>query len=238
MLHADREVHSLTPIRGSRELVARRCCMRLSGRSFAAILLLSSLALAQHSSGGGSGGGGGSSGGGSHGGGGSSAGSSGHSGGGHSPGGSGGGHLSGGGSHDSGGASTHGGSSRSGGSSSSSAVASRSGPRGTEASLASPSGEPIGALQLRTVAPEKRTFVSFLRHPFRKPEPKTVVVIRPPGCLQRPCRICPIGQVRSGGGCVGARVPLYQHDVCSHRLIWAGSACLAQTPFVDQCSAL
>lgn len=213
--------------------------MRLSGLSFAAILLIVSVAFAQHSSGGGGGSssagsssGGGSSGGGSHGGGGSSGGTSGYSGGGHSSGGSGG-------SHNSGGSTlSRGGLSRSGGSSSNSAIASHSALRGTEATLAHPTHEPVGALQLRTLPPEKRTFVSFLRHPFKKPEPRTVIVIRPPGCFKGPCRTCPIGQVRSGGGCVGARVPLHNRNVCSHRQIWAGGACLAQTPFIDNCSAL
>ena len=213
--------------------------MRLSSVSFAGILLISCLAFAQHSSGGGGGGGGGSSSGGSHGGGGSSGGSSGYSGGGHSSGGSSIGHSSGGGgSHNYGGASVRSGIGRSGGSGSNSAITLHSGIRGTEASLVRPSREPVGALQLRTLPPEKRTFVSFLRHPFRKPEPKTIVVVRPPGCFKGPCRVCPIGQVHSGVGCVGARVPLRTGNVCSHRQIWAGGECLAQTPFIDHCSAL
>lgn len=226
--------------------------MQLSGLSLAAILLFSSVALAQHSSGGGGGGGGssaGSSGGGSHGGG-SPGGGSSYSGGGHSSGGSGGyssggGHSLGGGSHtSSGGHGSGGGSARrgsgSGGSTghgSNSAMSTRSGTRSPANSLARPVREPGGAVQIRTV-PEKRTFFSFLRHPFRKPEPKTVIVIRrPPFCLKGPCRVCPVGQVRSGGGCVGATVPRFW-NVCSYPQIWNGGECLSQTLFIDTCSGL
>lgn len=219
--------------------------MRLSGLSLAAILLFSSVAWAQHSSGGGGGGGGGSSvgssGGGSHGGG-SSGGGSSYSGGGgsggHSSGSSGGGHSYSGGGHSSGGSSVHGGFSGSSGHGSNSALSTRSGAttRGTVVERPLRAGN--GTLVLRTVPPPRRTFFSFLRHPFTKPAARTTIVIRRPFCLKGPCRVCPIGQVRSGGGCVGATIPQYTRNICSHRAIWMGDACLGQTPFLDSCNGL
>jgi len=223
--------------------------MKLSVPSFATILLLSSVMLAQHSSGGGgsSGGGssGGSSGGGSHGGGGgsysgASSGGSSHSGG--SSGGgssySGGGHNSSGGSHSfAGGSPSRGGPGSSGGHDSSTLLSSRQTSLVKGTATTRTIREPKGALEIRTV-PEKRTFFSFLRHPFRKPEFRTVVVFRPPVCLKGPCRVCPVAQVHSGGGCVAATVPLHSRNACWYRGMWSDSACLSQTLFVDPCSAI
>lgn len=214
--------------------------MRLSGISLATILLFSSVVFAQHSGSGNSAGssGSGSSGAssvssGSHGGGGGSSGggSSYSGGGGHSAGGAGGSHSSSG--HSSaGGSTTHAGISGSSGRGSNSVISTRPGSRPV-AGPAIPARVPRGGFQLTTVN-EKRTFASFLRHPFRKPVPKTVIVFHPPFCLKGPCRTCPPGQVRSGGGCVAAPVPVYR-NVCSHREIWNGGACIGQTPFLDPC---
>lgn len=195
--------------------------MRLSGLALAAVLLSAAVAFAQHGGGGGGGGssGGGSSGGGSHGGGGGGSSSSGGSGG-HSSSGGGGGHSSSSGGHSSGspGSGAHGSKSAS--------------------STRTVTADPVhGALQAK-VAPEKRTFFSFLRHPFRKPEPKAAVAPRPPVCLKGPCRICPPGQ--AGRGCI-AGPPEYLHHArgeCRYPLFWTGSSCLASTPAYDLCGAL
>lgn len=203
--------------------------MRLSGLALAAVLLSAAVAFAQHGGGGGGGGssgggssGGGSSGGGSHGGGGGGSSSSGGSGG-HSSGGGGGGHSSSSGGHSSGspGSGAHG----------------SKGSSVTRTGGASSIREPNGTLQSKS-APEKRTFFSFLRHPFRKPEPKAAMAPRPPVCLKGPCRICPPGQ--AGRGCI-AGPPAYVHhvhDECRYPLFWTGSSCLAFTPAYDLCGAL
>ena len=194
--------------------------MRLSGLSFAALLLIPSLMLAQHSSGGGSGGssGGGSSGGGSH---------SSSSGGSNQPSSSGSSHSSAGssGSH---GSASHG---------SSSAMFSRSGERSSapnEAHLRQPSA----ASQVRTIQPEKRSFFSFLRHPFHKPEPKHVVyVLHRPICPKGHCGVCPGGQLRMGNTCIGGVVPRYT-NYCSRDDLWRGGSCLLNTNFLADCSGL
>lgn len=176
--------------------------MRLSGLSLTALLLFASFTLAQHSSSssssssssgggshssssGGSSYSGGSFGGGSH----TSGGGSSYSGGGSS-------HSSGGGSHSSGG-----GHSAGSGSSSTSSHGSNSGhpsggtsiPNGSSARGKNEHGtslvnsrngienssskvrrihEPKSGMPQRAVVPEKRSFFTFLRHPFRRPQPK------------------------------------------------------------------
>jgi len=222
--------------------------MRLSGLSLATILLFSSAVFAQHSGGGGGGSssasssGGSSNGGGSHGG-----GSSYSGGGGHSSGGSSGGHSVGGGSHSTGGSHTYSGGShggftgsgghRSDGGSSTSLASTRSGARGPVAVPGGAIREPKGAVQIRTM-PARRTFFSFVRHPFRKPAPKTMIVIRPPICGKGPCRPCPPGQAHSGGGCVAGTVPAYTRNICPHLENWNSGSCLFQTQFIDSCSGL
>jgi hypothetical protein len=234
--------------------------MRLSGLSLAAVLLFASFTLAQHSSGGSSSGGsssGGSSGGGSHS---SSSGGSSYSGGGsHS---SGGGHSAGDGSsstghHGSGSVHPSGGVSVSSGSGShgknehgTSLVNSRNGME-TSPSKVRPIHEPKSGVSQRAVVPEKRSFFSFLRHPFRKPQPK--VVAQPALYLPRPicpkghcAPACPVGQVRSGGVCSTPAVQLCVagqtwnhscHDQCSLGEIWNGGSCLYHTRFLDNCFA-
>jgi hypothetical protein len=85
--------------------------------------------------------------------------------------------------------------------------------------------------------PGKKGFFSFFRHPFRKHEPKPVAVVRRPICPTGPCRVCPAGLVRVGGGCVRS-VFIRRHNPCSPWEIWSGGACLQQTQFVDDCSGL
>jgi hypothetical protein len=207
---------------------------------------------------------GGSSGGGSH----SSGGGSSNSGGGSS-------HSSGGGSHSSGGghsagssssstgnhgsSSVHpsGGVSVSSGSSShsknehgSSLVNSRNGMESSPSKVR-PIHEPKSGVPQRAVVPEKRSFFTLLRHPFRKPPPK--VVARPALYLPRPvcprgkcAPVCPVGQVHSGGACSIPAVQLCVggqtwnrscHDQCSHGEIWNGGSCLYHTQFLDSCFA-
>ena len=255
--------------------------MRLSGLSLAVIFLFSSTIWAQHSSGGSGSSGGSSSssssGGGSHSS--SSGGSSysgGGSGGGHSSGG--GSSYSGDNSHSSpGGHSASGNSSganSSGGGHGSNGVLIPHGPgsRGsnehgsnlvntprTGAASPAPHGrrpirEPKSGAPGHTAAPEKRTFFSFLRHPFRKaPPPQPALYLPRPICPKGRCApACPVGQVRSGDACttpvIAACFPgqiwdgvscnqssLYQ---CSRGQIWNGSACLYTTRFLDSCFGL
>jgi hypothetical protein len=251
--------------------------MRLSGLSLTAVLLFASFTLAQHSSGGSSSSGSSSSGsssGGSHS---SSSGGSSYSGG-SSGGGShssgGGSSYSGGGNHSSGGGHSAGGSGSAGNHGSSSvhpsggvSVPSGSGSRGknehgsslvnshngmeSSPSKVRPIHEPKSGVPQRAVVPEKRSFFTFLRHPFRRPQPK--VVAKPALYLPRPicpkghcAPACPVGQVRSGGACSTPAVQLCVagptwnhscHDQCSHGEIWNGGSCLYHTQFLDSCFA-
>lgn len=254
--------------------------MRLSGLSLTTVLVFASFALAQHSSGssssGGSSGGGShssSSGGSSY--------SGGSSGGGHSSGGgssnSGGGssHSSGGGSHASGGGHSAGGGSSSTGnhgsgsvhSSGGTSISNGSGSRGknehgtslvnsrngmeSSPSKVRPIHELKSGVPQRTVVPEKRSFFNFLRHPFRRSQPK--VVAKPALYLPRPicpkghcAPACPVGQVHSGGACTTPVVRACVsgqiwngnacgQDQCSNGEIWNGGSCLYHTRFLNSC---
>lgn len=217
--------------------------MRLSGLSLAVILVASPAVFAQHSSGGGSSGGSSSGGGGSHGSsssGSSSGGGSSHSGS-TSSGGSGSNHVSQGGGHSySGGGSVSHSSTAHG--SNSTASSHTSGDRQKASSLHSSEQRSIRESTLRNPTrieqPQKRTFFSFLRHPFRRPPPKSIANIRRPACFRGHCAAgCPIGQVAAGGVCVAARVR-FEHNTCSPFKVWSGGACLQGTRFLDDCSAL
>jgi len=203
--------------------------MRLSGLSLAVVLLFSSTMLAQHSSGGGGGGGSSTS---SGGGGGSHGGSSGGS---VSSGGSGGGHSS-------GGSGSHASAGHSSGGHSSGSTSSHSGVHGSQTHGPHSILEPNRGVNTRTAPPERRSFFSFLRHPFRKPEPKSepktklVVDLRRPFCLHAPCPVCPPGQLHAGG--CGSFVVHTRRNYCSASEIWGGGACLLQIPFLDDCSGL
>jgi hypothetical protein len=95
-----------------------------------------------------------------------------------------------------------------------------------------------GTSQART-QPEKRGFFSFIRHPFRKAEPKPVSDLRRRVCLAGSCSVCPVGQTAGKGGCIAAPVNTYYHRrYCSPGEIWSGGACILQTHFVDDCSWL
>ena len=188
--------------------------MRLSGLSLAVVLLFSSTMLAQHSSGGGGGSSGGGGGGGSHGG----SVSSGGSGGGHS----------------SGGSSSHG--SAGHGSGGHGSISSHSAGHGSQThNPHSILGSNRGA-NTKTAQPEKRSFFSILRHPFRKPEPKPgpktklVAEMRRPICIHGRCPVC-----LPGRGC-GVVLVHRRRNSCSARDLWSGGACLQQTPFLDDCS--
>lgn len=205
--------------------------MRLSGLFLAVFVLLSAVIWAQHSSGGGGGSSSASSsassGGGSHGGGG---GGSGYSGGSHS---SGGGHSSGTTS------TTHSSNARGGApNSSNSNEAYRYGSRGSSLNLRHSPGELNIAPQLKPVPPEKRSFFSFVRHPFHRPNPKLRTAISPvrPICFRGLCGVCPAGQARAGG-CSTTMIPTPQRYGCSYQGLWDGR-CIGQTQLFGECSGL
>jgi hypothetical protein len=219
--------------------------MRLSGLGLATLLFLSSSLFAQHSStssGGGSSSSSSSSsgGGGSHSSSSSGTSSSASSGSSHNSGGGGGSHVS------SGSSSSH----ISGGGSASHVSTTRGAKDSGASHLVG--REPLSntvhsnhelnrTSQARTAQPEKRSFLSFLRHPFRKPEPKPKPVsdLRRRVCLTGPCPVCPKGQVAGAGGC-GVAPPFHGKDrrYCSSTEVWSGGACLQETRFLDDCSGL
>lgn len=212
--------------------------MRLSSLCIAAVLLLSVITFAQHSSGGG---GGGSSGGSSGGGGGAHGGSSGgssFSGGGHSSGGSGSSSSP----HSSAGSASHG---SSGHGSIATPASTHPGVNNSRSVTNSHTNhersvhEPTTGSRVRTEMPEKRSFFSFLRHPFRKPEPKakTVADLRRPVCFRGPCTVCPQGQGQAGG-CGGTFYVRHEHHRCTSGEVWGGGECLLQTQFLDSCNSL
>lgn len=194
--------------------------MRLSSLCLASILVLSSSALAQHSSGGG-GSSGASSGGGSHassGGGSSSSSSTSHG-------------ASGSSSH---GWSSHGSSSRGSSASHTSNAKARMSP---SENAAHEVRDPNMRLLARPEMSGRQKFISFLRHPFRKSEPKPekTADLRYRICLKGPCLVCPAGQSRAGG-CAG----LFERrrGICSAGEIWNGGSCLLQANFLDDCNGL
>ena len=193
------------------------------GFLLALILVFTVPAFTQHSSGGGGSSGGGSSsggGGGSHGG----SGGGGSSGGGHSSGGSGGGSSHGASSH---GASSHG----------SSSHASSGGSSASHSNLRS-GHELRGGQEGKSAQPEHRGFFAFLRHPFRKPEPRPVVDLRHRVCPGGLCKPCPVGEVSNGrGGCTSAYVASNRLFCSALSPLNAANACPVQTSFRGDCSA-
>ncbi len=203
--------------------------MRHSSLCLAVIFLLSTFTLAQHSSGNSSSSSS-SSGGGSHSsssGGGGSASSSSNSGGTHSSSGS---HSSGGNpssrataspTSSSHGSSTHG---------TNSAVHPEN---GFLTSKTNPSNRELREpSQTRIEQPEKRSFFSHLRHPFRKTEAKPVADLRHPVCFKGPCPVCPTGQK----GCGVPFVNRNNGQFCSQTQIWSGGACVANAHFLGDCN--
>jgi hypothetical protein len=79
-------------------------------------------------------------------------------------------------------------------------------------------------------APEKRSLVSHLRHPF-KPKPVTIAEFkRPVPCRKGHCPACPPGESRDGKGvCVGAAVASVASNECALGQIWNGGACVPGT---------
>jgi hypothetical protein len=100
-----------------------------------------------------------------------------------------------------------------------------------------PTRGPTFGMQIRPAATPKRTFFSFIRHPFRRPETRRSGYIPRPFCPKGHCAICPGGQARNGG-CMGATAPRYVNNSCSHTEVWNGGACLLHTNFLADCSAL
>jgi hypothetical protein len=102
--------------------------------------------------------------------------------------------------------------------------------------------EPNTGMKATTAQPEKRSFLSFLRHPFKRPqpapEPTAVANLRHRVCLSGPCTACPAGQASVGGGCAPAVSATHIHRFCPAGEIWSGGACLLQVRFMDDCSSL
>lgn len=81
--------------------------------------------------------------------------------------------------------------------------------------------------------PEKRTFFSFLRHPFRKPQPKTEANLRRRICAKGPCPVCPAGQAYGkNGACVASP----QAPLCWTGEYWNGGGCVLFANFLANCS--
>src|ERR1017187_3089866 len=81
-----------------------------------------------------------------------------------------------------------------------------------------------------SLKPEKKSFASFLKHPFKKPRP--VADNKRPPCRKEPCPVCPTGESRHGGACG----PVFVSNVCDAGQFWNGFTC-GQTWWED-CQAL
>jgi len=128
----------------------------------------------------------------------------------------------------------------------------RNGVHGGITSLPHPVHGPEFGLPARAVQPppqhEKKSFFAFFRHPFHKAPPAPKPDARKGFCFRGHCPVCPVGQSRSGGQCVGAiPVPTYSygHTACyinglpySYNQLWYGNNCFAQTRVMDDCSGL
>lgn len=205
--------------------------MRLSSLCVAAVLVFSSVTFAQHSSGGSSSSSSSSSASSSSSGGGSHSSSSGGS---SSSGSSSGSHSSGGSvsstssAHGSGGTVSHVSSARSSNSASISPHPVAHDPHSNDVRTIR---EPNTGAQGKTEPSEKKSFFSFLRHPFRgpspspKPEPTTKLVPN----LRR--WIC----VNAGGRCTGTAHDNRRGTSCQAGEFSSGGACLLQTRFMDDC---
>lgn len=115
---------------------------------------------------------------------------------------------------------------------SSSSSASHIASRGAAGSRQSPSSKLPSAKE--NAAPEKKSFRSFLRHPFKKPSPVQTAELKRPRCRKEPCAVCPPGESRHGkGGCVSSVVA----SDCQPGQFWNGFACGTRYR-VNDCSAL
>ncbi len=82
--------------------------------------------------------------------------------------------------------------------------------------------------------PEKRAFFSFLRHPFKKPQPKTEADLQRRICAKKgPCPVCPVGQT---AGKNGACVPSTQALLCRTGEYWNNGGCVGFVTFLANCS--
>ena len=70
-----------------------------------------------------------------------------------------------------------------------------------------------------SLKPEKKSFASFLKHPFKKPRP--VADNKRPPCRKEPCPVCPPGASRHGGACG----PVFANNVCGAGQLWNGFTC-------------
>ena len=93
----------------------------------------------------------------------------------------------------------------------------------------------------KTAQPEKRGFLSFLRHPFRKPEPKRkrepeaapVEADLRANCKHKPCSVCPPGLSAGKNGICGTPSPTMASARCRLGTVWNGAACASTT---DDCA--
>jgi len=103
--------------------------------------------------------------------------------------------------------------------------------------VARPAHESSENVQVRNVQPEKRSFISFLRHPFRKPATKDPEAERGPLCFKGRCPVSPPRKGCSGKDCKNQiAVTYYPESYCRSGEVWNGGACLNQTRFLDDCS--
>src|SRR5215469_7805574 len=131
---------------------------------------------------------------------------------------------------------------------------SRTGSENSSSKMTRPIREPKSGVSERAVVPEKRGFFSFLRHPFRKPQPKLVetkpaLYLPRPICPKGRCTLaCPVGQDRSGGACTTPVIPVctaglgwntpcgYNRDYhCPLGELWNGTSCVYGAHFLDSC---
>jgi hypothetical protein len=91
--------------------------------------------------------------------------------------------------------------------------------------------------QTQMMQPQKRSFSGFLRHPFRKPQPKIISKVPHPICLKGPCKVCANGQIAAQGGCGPATATAQPYGYCTSADVWNGNDCLFQTRFLNNCTA-
>ncbi len=73
----------------------------------------------------------------------------------------------------------------------------------------------------RIATAEKRSLLSTLRHPLRKPQTAVVADLRHRICVNNSCRVCPAGSSANGkGGCAGPT-----SNLCASGSYWSGNGC-------------
>jgi len=86
---------------------------------------------------------------------------------------------------------------------------------------------------IRIETNEKRSFLSALRHPLRKPQTAVVADLRHRICVNNSCRVCPAGSSANGkGGCAGP-----SSNLCASGSYWGGNGCeaLGQSWLFNSC---